>query len=157
ELNAFVHVDVERAQQVATTIDETVGAGGDPGPLAGVPLGIKELESVEGWPDTAASTVYRDRVATRTTTMTARLLAAGAVPVGLTAAPELGLAPFTISVLHGATTNAWDITKTPAGSSGGSGTALAAGLVPLATGSDMGGSIRLPASYCGVLGFKGTF
>jgi aspartyl-tRNA(Asn)/glutamyl-tRNA(Gln) amidotransferase subunit A len=89
--------------------------------------------------------------------MSTRLLAAGAVPVGLTASPENGLLFFTNSVLHGATRNPWDLERTPGGSSGGAGAALAAGLVNLATGSDMGGSIRLPAGWCGVVGVKGTY
>ena len=89
--------------------------------------------------------------------MSTRLLAAGAVPVGQTAAPEVGRLFYTTSVLHGPTHNPWDLTKAPGGSSGGSGAALSAGLVPLATGSDMGGSIRLPAGWCGVVGVKGTY
>jgi aspartyl-tRNA(Asn)/glutamyl-tRNA(Gln) amidotransferase subunit A len=156
-LNAFVHVDAGRAREVAADVDRRVAAGDDPGPLAGVPLGIKELEAVEGWPQTQASTVFRDRIATTTTTMSTRLLAAGAVPIGLTASPELGLLFFTNSVLHGPTRNPWDLDRTPGGSSGGSAAALAAGLVHLATGGDMGGSIRLPAGWCGVVGVKGTF
>jgi aspartyl-tRNA(Asn)/glutamyl-tRNA(Gln) amidotransferase subunit A len=156
-LNAFVHVDADRARRVAADIDRRVAAGDDPGPLAGVPLGVKELEAVEGWPDTRASTVFRDRIATTTSTMTTRLLGAGAVPIGLTAAPEMGLLFFTNSVLHGPTRNPWNLERTPGGSSGGAGAALAAGLVPLATGSDMGGSIRLPSGWCGVIGVKGTF
>ena len=79
------------------------------------------------------------------------------MPVGLTASPEIGHLPYTCSVLHGPTRNPWDLERTPGGSSGGSGAALAAGLVPLATGSDMGGSIRLPAGWSGVVGVKGTF
>ena len=156
-LNAFVFVDADRARAVAAGIDRRVAAGDDPGPLAGVPLGIKELESVEGWPDTRASTYYRDRIATSTTTMTSRLLAAGAVPVGLTASPAIGPLPFTNSVLHGPSRTPWDTERTPGGSSGGAAAALSAGLVPLATGSDMGGSIRLPAGWCGTIGVKGTF
>ncbi len=155
-LNAFVFVDPERALATADNVDRQVASGADPGPLAGVPLGVKELEWVEGWPATQASTVFRDRVATHTSTMTTRLLAAGAVPVGLTASPEIGHLPYTCSVLHGPTRNPWDLTRTPGGSSGGAGAALAAGLVPLATGSDSGGSIRLPAGWSGVCGVKGT-
>jgi aspartyl-tRNA(Asn)/glutamyl-tRNA(Gln) amidotransferase subunit A len=155
-LNAFVFVDPDRARAAAGAVDATVAAGRDPGRLAGVPLGIKELESVEGWPDTRASTALRDRVGTTTTTMTTRLLAAGAVPVGLTASAEIGHLPYTCSVLHGPTRNPWDLERTPGGSSGGSAAALAAGLVHLATGSDMGGSIRLPAGWSGVVGVKGT-
>jgi len=157
DLNAFVFLDADRARRVAAAIDAQVDAGENPGPLAGVPLGIKELESVEGWPDTRASVVFRDRVGTATTVMSSRLLAAGAVPVGLTASPEWGLLFFTNSNLHGVTRNPWKLDRTPGGSSGGAGAALAAGLVPLATGSDMGGSIRLPAGWCGVVGVKGTY
>ena len=156
-LNALVHVDASRACDVAASVDAAVAAGRDPGPLAGVPLGIKELEPVEGWPWPRGSTAFRDAVATTTTTMSSRLLAAGAVPVGLTASPELGLLFFTNSVLHGATRNPWNTERTPGGSSGGSAAALAAGLVHLATGGDMGGSIRLPAGWCGVVGVKGTY
>ncbi len=155
-LNAFVFLDEARARAVARSVDEAVARGEDPGPLAGVPLGIKELEAVEGWPQTQASTAFRDRVATTTSTMTTRLLAAGAVPVGLTASPEIGHLPFTNSVLHGPTRNPWAHDRTPGGSSGGSAAALAAGMVHLATGSDMGGSIRLPAGWSGVVGVKGT-
>jgi len=156
-LNAFVHLDPDRAMGVATDIDRRVAAGEDPGVLAGVPLAIKELESVEGWPETRASTAYRDVIATTTSTMSTRLLAAGAVPVGLTASPEIGRLFFTTSILHGPTHNPWDLSRSPGGSSGGSGAALSAGLVPLATGSDMGGSIRIPAGWCGVVGVKGTY
>lgn len=155
-LNAFVFVDPDRAREVARQVDAAVASGSDPGPLAGVPLGIKELEAVEGWPQTSASTAFRDRIASTTSTMTARLLAAGAVPIGLTASPEIGHLPYTCSVLHGPTRNPWALDRTPGGSSGGSAAALAAGLVPLATGSDMGGSIRLPAGWSGVVGVKGT-
>jgi aspartyl-tRNA(Asn)/glutamyl-tRNA(Gln) amidotransferase subunit A len=155
-IGAFVHVDPDRARAVADGVDARVAAGEDPGPLAGVPLGIKELEQVEGWPDTRASTTRRDRVGLVTSTMSSRLLAGGAVPVGLTASPEIGHLPYTCSVLHGPTRNPWALDRTPGGSSGGSGAALAAGLVPLATGSDMGGSIRLPAGWSGVVGVKGT-
>jgi aspartyl-tRNA(Asn)/glutamyl-tRNA(Gln) amidotransferase subunit A len=155
-VNAFVFLDPDRARAAADAVDARVAAGEDPGPLAGVPLGIKELESVEGWPDTRASTARRDRIGSTTSTMTSRLLAAGAVPVGLTASPEIGHLPYTASVLHGPTRNPWNLERTPGGSSGGAGAALAAGLVPLATGSDMGGSIRLPAGWSGVVGVKGT-
>jgi aspartyl-tRNA(Asn)/glutamyl-tRNA(Gln) amidotransferase subunit A len=155
-LNAFVFVDEGRARRVAAEVDQRVAAGDDPGPLTGVPLGIKELEPVEGWPQTSASTAFRDRIAATTSTMTARLLTAGAVPVGLTASSEIGHLPYTCSVLHGPTRNPWALDRTPGGSSGGSGAALAAGLVHLATGSDMGGSIRLPAGWSGVVGVKGT-
>ena len=153
-INAYVFVDADRARRVADEVDRCVATGDDPGPLAGVPLAIKELEPVEGWPDTRASTVFRDRIATTTTTMTSRLLAAGAVPVGLTASPEIGHLPFTNSVLHGPTRNPWALDRTPGGSSGGAGAAVAAGIVPMANGGDGGGSIRIPASCNGLVGLK---
>lgn len=157
ETGAFVFLDPDRARAVAAGVDRRVAAGEHVGPLAGIPLGIKELEAVEGWPDTHASTAFADEIATYTTTSAARLLAADAVPVGLTASPELGLLPMTVSVLHGACRNPWNLDCNPGGSSGGAAAALAAGLVPLATGSDMGGSIRQPAGLCGVVGVKGTY
>jgi aspartyl-tRNA(Asn)/glutamyl-tRNA(Gln) amidotransferase subunit A len=155
-LNAFVHLDPDQARAAADDVDRRVAAGDDPGPLAGVPLGIKELEEVAGWPDTRASTARRDRIGVVTSTMTTRLLDAGAVPVGLTASPEIGRLFYTTSILHGPTRNPWNLERTPGGSSGGAGAALASGMVPLATGSDIGGSIRLPAGWSGVVGVKGT-
>ena len=156
-LGAFVFVDPERARARAAEVDATVAAGRDPGPLAGLPLGVKVLEDVAGWPHTMAAKVFADRVATTTSTQVERLLRAGAVPLGLTASPEMGSASHTTSLLYGTCRNPWDATLTPGGSSGGSAAAVAAGLVPLATGSDSGGSLRIPAAYCGVVGFKGTY
>lgn len=156
-LGAFVHLDTGGARRIALAIDREVARGGDPGPLAGLPLGVKELEAVEGWPLTFASTLFAGNVARFTSTQVARARAAGAVPVGLTASPELGAASFTASRLHGVTRSPWDTRRTPGGSSGGSAAAVAAGLVPLATGSDSAGSLRIPASFCGLVGFKGTY
>ena len=156
-LGAFVHLDADGARQIAHAIDREVARGGDPGPLAGLPLGVKELEAVEGWPLTFASMLFAGDVARFTSTQVARARAAGAVPVGLTASPELGATSFTASRLHGVTRSPWDATRTPGGSSGGSAAAVAAGLVPLATGSDSAGSLRIPASFCGLVGFKGTY
>lgn len=157
ELNAFVFLAPEQAESIAESVDERLRRGIDPGPLAGVPVGIKELMPVEGWPSTLASPLFADRVAPYTATIVSRLLAAGAVPVGLTASPEFGRASFTASGLHGVTRNPWNVARTPGGSSGGSAAAVAAGLVPLATGSDGAGSIRIPASFSGLVGLKGTF
>lgn len=156
-LGSFVFVDPERAHAWAKSVDDRHARGETVGPLAGVPFGVKELESVAGWPETFASVLLRDAVATTTSTQTRRLMAAGAIPLGLTASPERGLAGVTVSALHGVCRNPWDLSRSPGGSSGGSAAAVAAGLVPFATGSDLGGSIRLPAALCGVLGFKGTY
>lgn len=157
ELGAFVHVDPDGALARAHEIDELVANGGDPGPLAGVPLGVKELHAVEGWPFAMGSVLHSGRTADHTSTLVERAVAAGGVPVGSTASPEFGRASFTASALHGVTRNPWNPALTPGGSSGGSAAAVAAGMVPMATGTDGAGSLRIPASYCGLVGFKGTY
>jgi Asp-tRNA(Asn)/Glu-tRNA(Gln) amidotransferase A subunit family amidase len=157
ELNAVCFLDADAARTRAGAIDAAVARGEDPGPLAGVPIGVKELASVRGWPETHASVVYADAVATTDDTEVARLRAAGAVLTGLTTASEQGTVSFTNTPLHGITRNPWDPARTPGGSSGGSAAAVAAGLFPVCTGGDGGGSIRIPASYCGLFGMKSTF
>lgn len=156
-LGAFVFLDADGARAAAGEIDEAVAAGLDPGPLAGLPIGVKQLEEVAGWPHTFACTLFADRIAGFTSTQVTRARAAGGVPLGLTASPEFGATSFTASTLHGVTRNPWNLDRTPGGSSGGSAAAVAAGLVPLATGSDSAGSLRIPASFSGVVGFKGTY
>ncbi len=151
DLNAFAHLDPERARTVAAAADVSL-------PFGGVPSGIKELEAVEGWPHTEASLVFADRISTHTTTHAQRLLALGGiVPVGQTTASEFGGLNVSVTRLHGVTHNPWRLGRTAGGSSGGSAAAVAGGLVSLATGGDGGGSIRIPAAYCGLLGMKGTF
>lgn len=157
ELNAFIHLDGERALAWAREVDRVVAGGGDPGPLAGVPMGVKELQAVRGWPFAMGSTLYADRIADHTCTLVSRAVAAGAVPIGVTASPEFGRASYTASVLHGVTRNPWNTDLTPGGSSGGSAAAVASGMVPVATGTDGAGSLRIPASYCGLVGFKATY
>ncbi|MEX3650824.1 amidase, partial [Mycolicibacterium porcinum] len=157
EIGAFVHVDVEGALARAEALDRLVSRGVDPGPLAGVPLGVKELHPVAGWPFAMGSALYADRVADHTCTLVNRAVAAGAVPIGLTASPEFGRASYTASELHGVTRNPWNPRLTPGGSSGGSAAAVAAGMVPIATGTDGAGSLRIPASYCALVGFKTTY
>jgi aspartyl-tRNA(Asn)/glutamyl-tRNA(Gln) amidotransferase subunit A len=149
-LNAFSHLDPEAARERAAVADVTA-------PFGGVPLGIKELDQVAGWPDTHASVPLADRVASYTTTHVERIVDAGAVPVGLTTASEFGGVNLTRTVLNGVTRNPWDPTRTPGGSSGGSAAAVAGGLVPLATGGDGGGSIRIPAGFTGLVGLKTTY
>ena len=156
-LNALVYLDLDAARAAAAAVDEHVAAGDDPGLLAGVPIGVKELERVEGWPDTGASVPHKDEIAPRDAVETARLRNAGAVIVGLTASPEFGSTAYTRTYLHGTTRNPWHLERTPGGSSGGSAAAVAAGVLPLGTASDGGGSIRIPASYSGLFGAKGTF
>ncbi|MDH6197847.1 Asp-tRNA(Asn)/Glu-tRNA(Gln) amidotransferase A subunit family amidase [Mycobacterium frederiksbergense] len=157
EIGAFVHVDAEGALTRADELDRLVSRGVDPGPLAGVPLGVKELHPVAGWPFAMGSALYADRVADHTCTLVNRAVAAGAVPIGLTASPEFGRASYTASELHGVTRNPWNPRLTPGGSSGGSAAAVAAGMVPIATGTDGAGSLRIPASYCALVGFKTTY
>jgi aspartyl-tRNA(Asn)/glutamyl-tRNA(Gln) amidotransferase subunit A len=150
DLNAFSFVDAERARSIATAADVTL-------PFGGVPTGIKELEQLAGWPDTEASIVYADRIADHTSVHIDRLLAGGAVPVGLTTASEFGGLNVSVTKLNGVTHNPWQRGRSAGGSSGGSAAAVAGGLVSLATGGDGGGSIRIPAGYTGLLGMKGTF
>ena len=153
-LGAFTYLDWDGATRQAIEVDRMV-AEGQTFPFAGVPMGVKELESVSGWPDTDGSHVFRDRIAEADDVMVARLRTAGAVLVGLTAAPEMGMTAYTHNVPRGVTArNPWDTETSPGGSSGGSATAVAAGLVPISTGSDGGGSIRLPASLTGLVGPK---
>lgn len=151
ELNAFSFVDAERALEAARTADVSR-------PFGGVPVGIKELEPVEGWPYTEASLVFEDRVAGHSSTMVERLThGGGAVPVGLTTASEFGGLNVSVTKLNGVTHNPWQQGRTAGGSSGGSASAVVGGLVTLATGGDGGGSIRIPAGYNGALGMKGTY
>jgi aspartyl-tRNA(Asn)/glutamyl-tRNA(Gln) amidotransferase subunit A len=155
ELNAWVAVDAERALEDARTVDDAVAAGRPVGPLAGIPFGVKDLEDVAGM-RTAHGSLLReqDPPAEADSLLTARLRAAGAIPLGKTTTPEHGWMGDTISPLTGATRNPWDPSRSPGGSSGGTAAALAAGMVPLGTGSDGGGSIRIPASICGLSGLK---
>jgi aspartyl-tRNA(Asn)/glutamyl-tRNA(Gln) amidotransferase subunit A len=157
ELNAFCFLDVERARADAAAIDAAVARGDDPGPWAGVPMGVKELVAVEGWPDTHASMLYKDNIADHTATEAARLRDAGAVLVGLTTSPEYGSVNWTRTFIHGVTRNPWNPERTPGGSSGGSAAAVSVGMMPICTGSDGGGSIRIPSSYSGLFGFKVSF
>jgi Asp-tRNA(Asn)/Glu-tRNA(Gln) amidotransferase A subunit family amidase len=156
--NAFVTVLAGRARERAAAIDEQVERGEDPGPLAGVPLAVKDLtESIEGVRHTYGLAPLDDNVADRTTVTVRRLEAAGAVVVGTTNTPELGHTPLTYNELQGPTATPFDLDRNAGGSSGGSAAAVADGLTVLATGSDVGGSLRNPASCCGVVSVKPSF
>lgn len=151
DLNCFSHVDPERALDAARSADVSM-------PFGGVPAGIKELEPVAGWPWTEASLVFKDRVADQTGHVVQRLVErGGAVPVGQTTASEFGGLNVSVTKINGVTHNPWQHGRTVGGSSGGSASAVAGGLVSLASGGDGGGSIRIPAGYTGLLGMKGTF
>jgi aspartyl-tRNA(Asn)/glutamyl-tRNA(Gln) amidotransferase subunit A len=157
-LNAFVHLDADLAREAAERVDAAVARGDDPGPLAGVPLGVKDLEDCAGMPTSHGSLLYKDRPPAEHDSMhVARLRAAGAVPIGKTAAPEFGAVCYTSTPAWGTTRNPWDPARTPGGSSGGSAAAVAADMVPFCTASDGGGSTRIPASYCGLVGFKPSY
>jgi len=156
-INAYVLVTGDLAMRQAREAEAAVMRGDTLGPLHGVPVSIKDLFDVEGLPTTKGSLLYRDRMATRTEYSAKRLLEAGGVHLGKTNTPEFGFVPTTENRLFGATRNPWDTARTPGGSSGGAAAAVAAGLGPIALSSDGGGSIRIPASFCGVFGFKPTY
>ena len=149
-LNACSHTDFDRARATARHADTSL-------PFGGVPFGVKELERVATWPYTEASMIFKDRVAAEDQTSIARLRRGGAVLAAQTAASEFGGINCTSTQLHGTTRNPWDPGRTPGGSSGGSAAAVAGGLLPIATGSDGGGSIRIPASFTGLFGLKATY
>jgi aspartyl-tRNA(Asn)/glutamyl-tRNA(Gln) amidotransferase subunit A len=154
-LNAFVAIDRERALHQADAIDETVARGEPVGPLAGVPLAVKDTEDTVGYRTTYGSLLWRDApVATDDSVLVARLRAAGCVVIGKTNVPELAASAETENLLFGVTRNPVDPDRTAGGSSGGAAAAVRSGMVPLATASDGGGSIRIPASACGLPGFK---
>ena len=156
-LNAFVSLRAEQALEEARIVTERLASGKEPGPLAGIPFGVKDLEDVEGMVTSFGSIPYKDNMALRDSIQVARLKAAGAIVVGKTNTPEFGFTGFTKNRLYGVTRNPWNKERTPGGSSGGSAAAVAGGMVCLATGSDAGGSIRIPASYSGCFGLKPSF
>lgn len=156
-LNAFVYLDAEGALEAAADIDRRFAAGEEPGSLAGVPIGVKDLEDVAGMPTTHGSLLFEGNIAGVDSIQVERLRRAGAVILGKTAAPEFGSVSFTDSKIHGPTHNPWMLDRTPGGSSGGSAAAVAAGMVSICTGSDGGGSVRIPASYSGLAGPKTTY
>lgn len=155
QLNAFCAVDGERALADAAAIDERIVSGEQVGPLAGIPLAVKDLEHAIGFVTTHGSALHTDdRPAEVDSVHVARLKAAGCVVIGKTNTPEHGHKGVTDNVPFGPTKNPWNTDHNPGGSSGGSAAALASGMVPLATGTDAGGSIRIPSSLCGLSGIK---
>jgi Asp-tRNA(Asn)/Glu-tRNA(Gln) amidotransferase A subunit family amidase len=149
-LNACSFTNFERAREAAASADVSL-------PFGGVPFGIKELEKVAGWPYSEASVLFGDRIAGHDDTSVTRLRRTGAVLAAQTTAPEFGGINCTSTVLHGTTRNPWNQERTPGGSSGGTAAAVVGGLLPIATGSDGGGSIRGPAGFSGLFGLKATY
>jgi amidase len=156
EVNAIVTLDPEGALAQADAADRALAAGADPGPVHGLPIAIKDLEDVAGMRTTYGSPLYADHVPAEDSFVVARLRAAGAIVIGKTNTPEWGAGCQTFNPVFGATRNPVDLARTPGGSSGGAAAAVAAGMVPFADGSDLGGSLRNPASFCGVVGLRPT-
>lgn len=153
-LNAFCHFDESAFLASAAELDRRQRAGEDLGPLAGLPVGIKDLIFVRDMPCVAGSVAFEGFVPETDDVSVARLRAAGALIVGKTNVPELGFSGTCDNAVFGSTRNPWNTELTSGGSSGGSAAAVAAGLVPAALGSDAAGSIRTPASFCGIVGVK---
>lgn len=155
-VNAMVARDFDRAHAAAVACDAATMRGDALGPLHGLPLGVKDLEDVAGLRTTYGSTLFRDHVPTRDELIVQASRHAGAIVLGKTNTPEWGAGANTRNAVYGATGNPFDPRRSAAGSSGGSAVALATGMLPLATGSDMGGSLRNPAAFCGIVGFRPT-
>ena len=153
-VNAMVARDFDRARATAKSADQAVARGDTLPVLHGLPIGIKDLEATAGLRTTHGSPIFRDHVPMMDEPMVARVRQAGAIVLGKTNVPEFGAGANTRNTIYGATGNPFDPSKSAAGSSGGSAVALATGMVPLATGSDTGGSLRNPAAFCGIVGFR---
>src|SRR5881398_650051 len=155
-LNAFITVCADNARAAAKAAEAAVMRGDALGPLHGVPFAVKDLVNTAGLRTTFGSWALADNVPSFDSPAVARLKAAGAVLVGKTTTPEFGHKCFTEAPLFGRTANPWDLSRTCGGSSGGAAAAVAAGLAPIGIGTDGGGSSRIPAACCGVVGFKET-
>jgi aspartyl-tRNA(Asn)/glutamyl-tRNA(Gln) amidotransferase subunit A len=157
-LHAYIAVYEADARLAAEAADKAIRAGHRVGPLHGVPIGLKDLVDLQGRVTTGGSKIWEHRVSTVTATLAERLVAAGMVVLGKTHTVEFAMGSFGTNTHLGTPRNPWDprVHRTPGGSSSGSGVAVAAGLVPVAIGTDTGGSVRLPAAWCGVVGLKVT-
>ncbi len=153
-LNAYGTVVAEAARQSAREAEAAVMRSDPLGPLHGVPLALKDLTPTRGIRTTFGSKIFEHHIPDQDAILVERLRAAGAVLLGKTNTPEFGCKGFTDNQVFGTTYNPWDLKRTPGGSSGGAGASVAAGMATLAEGSDLAGSIRIPASFCGVVGFK---
>ncbi len=153
-INAFAEPRFDEALKAASAAEARYAAGEPAGPLDGLPVAVKEEAPIAGHRNTLGSVPLRDVVATETAAFVQRIIDAGGIVHARTTTPEFSSAPVTWTKLWGVTRNPWNTAFSPGGSSGGSGASLAAGSTTLATGSDIGGSIRIPSSFCGVIGFK---
>ena len=145
---------LDRARREAQAAETAVMTGDTLGLLHGLPIGIKDLQETEGIVTTYGSPLYRDYVPAADDRLTASARRAGAIVLGKTNTPEFGAGANTDNPVYGPTRNPFDPPRSCGGSSGGSAVALATGMVPLATGSDTGGSLRIPAAFCGIVGFR---
>jgi Asp-tRNA(Asn)/Glu-tRNA(Gln) amidotransferase A subunit family amidase len=157
EVNAIVTLVTEHAQEEARAVDARLAAGQTGGPLFGVPVSIKDLIETKGTRTTFGSLLRQDFVPEQDAILVERLRAAGCPVFAKTNTPDHGLKFATDNMVFGATNNPWDLSRSPGGSSGGAAAQVAAGMGPLAVGNDGGGSIRVPASMCGVYGLKPQF
>ena len=155
-VNAMVARDFDRARATAKAADAAVARGEELPPLHGLPIGIKDLQETEGLRTTFGSPIFRDHVPTADERIVAAVRSAGAIVLGKTNTPEFGAGANTRNAVYGATGNPFDPTLSAAGSSGGSAVALATGMVPICSGSDTGGSLRNPAAFSGIVGFRPT-
>ncbi|MBI1353299.1 MAG: amidase [Acidobacteria bacterium] len=154
KVNAVVTLVADQARKKAAELDEQAARGRFAGPLHGLPIAHKDLQDTAGIRTTYGSPLFRDYVPTRNTLLIDRIQQAGAVTIGKTNVPEFGAGSQTFNPVFGAAHNPYDLSKTTGGSSGGAAAALACGMIPLADGSDTGGSLRNPAAFCGVVGFR---
>src|SRR5437660_10138734 len=156
KVNAIVTLTADSALDDARAKDAALARGEAPGPLFGLPVAHKDLVPTKGIRTTFGSPIYRDNVPEQDALLVERLRAAGAITLGKTNTPEFGAGSQTFNEVFGRTLNPYDLTKTCGGSSGGAAVALACGMVPIADGSDTGGSLRNPASFCNVVGLRGA-
>jgi len=153
-VNAIVTLVPDEAERAAAAADERLAHGEEIGPLHGLPIAIKDLQQTAGIRTTFGSPIFADEVPVEDDLLVQRVRAAGAVIIGKTNTPEWGAGSHTFNPIFGTTRNPYDLTRSAGGSSGGAAAALATGMIPIADGSDLGGSLRNPASFCNVVGFR---